>query len=280
MFAIEQAVAYLEDPSFLMRVANLVGRPADSLLERMPDRARKLVARASEAALRKALDWAIASLGDEGATPGVHSASAGALGGLGGFLGMAALPIELPATTVVMLRSIAAIARAEGADLSDPEVRLECLSVLAMGGHMPSPIDASFEGEESPLADMESSYWTARLGMAIALRSAARQLGGLTGRQLASELAAGASPMLARLIGMVASRFQVVVGEKAVAQAVPVLGAAAGAALNVAFAEHFSTVARHHFVLRRLEKQRGAAAVQAGYARALEQHRQKKLQTP
>ncbi|MBI5608609.1 MAG: EcsC family protein [Deltaproteobacteria bacterium] len=263
-----------------MRVANLLGRPADTLLDRLPGRARKVVAQASEAALRKALDWAIASLGDEGATPGVHSASAGALGGLGGFFGLAALPLELPATTVVMLRSIAAIARAEGADLSDPEVRLECLSVLAMGGQMPSPIDTTFEGEPSPLADMESSYWTARLGMAIALRSAARQLGGLTGRQLASELAAGASPMLARLIGMVAARFQVVVGEKAIAQAVPVLGAAAGAALNVAFAEHFSSVARHHFGLRRLERQRGSAAVQAAYARALERHRQKKLQTP
>ena len=56
--------------------------------------------------------------------------------------------------------------------------------------------------------------------------------------------------------------------------------AAAGAALNVAFAEHFNTVARHHFVLRRLERERGAAAVQTAYARALEQHRRKKLQTP
>ncbi len=277
---IEQAVAYLEDPSFLMRVADLLGRPADSLIERLPDRARKLVGRASEAALNRALTWAIASLGDDGATPSMHSLSAGALGGLGGLMGLAALPIELPATTVVMLRSIAAIARAEGADLRDPEVRLECLSVLALGGRLPAPIDATFEGEPSPLADMESSYWTARLGMAMALRSAARQIGTLTGRQLASELAAGASPMLTRLLGMVAARFQTVVGEKAVAQAVPVVGAAAGAAFNIAFTEHFNAVARHHFGLRRLERQAGAAEVQAAYARALQRHRQKKLQKP
>lgn len=277
---VDRAVAYLEDPSFLMRAANVLGKPAESLVQRLPDRARRAIAAASDAAMRKALEWAIASLGKDpgrAPTPGVHSASAAAMGGLGGFFGIAALPIELPLTTAVMLRSIAEIARSEGADLADPAVRLECLSVLAMGGRVPAPIDATLEGEPSPIGDMESSYWSARMGLAVALRSAAQQLGALTGRQLASELAAGATPMVTRLLGQLAARFQTVVGEKAVAQSVPVLGAAAGAALNAAFTEHFNTVAQHHFALRRLERELGEAAVREAYANALRRHRQHQL---
>jgi hypothetical protein len=40
------------------------------------------------------------------------------------------LPIELPVSTVIMLRSIADIARSEGEDLSDPR-RLPCVQVFA-----------------------------------------------------------------------------------------------------------------------------------------------------
>jgi hypothetical protein len=45
-----------------------------------------------------------------------------------------ALPIELPISTVIMLRSIGDIARAESEDLHDPETALSCLQVFALGG--------------------------------------------------------------------------------------------------------------------------------------------------
>jgi len=46
---------------------------------------------------------------------------------------MYGLPIELPVSTAIMLRSIADIARSEGEDLDDIDTKLSSMSVLALG---------------------------------------------------------------------------------------------------------------------------------------------------
>jgi hypothetical protein len=271
--AIAQAVAYLEDPSLWMRLADGIGKPAERLAARMPERAQTALAKAVDAALHKALDVAVQSLdGREAGSGRLHTAIAAAVGGAAGAAGIAGLAVELPLVTAVMLRGIAAVARQEGADLDDPAVRLECLAVLAMGGPARPAGDGHREAER-PLGSMESSYWTARLGLMMAVRAASQQAAGVTARQLLADLAAGAAPAVARLLGLVASRFQTVVGEKALAQAVPVAGALAGASLNAAFTDHFQTVARHHFGLRRLERLHGETVVRQAYADALRQRR-------
>jgi hypothetical protein len=63
----------------------------------------------------------------------LHKTLAATSGAIGGSFGLAALPIELPISTVIMLRSIGDIARAEGEDLRDPETTLSCLQVFALG---------------------------------------------------------------------------------------------------------------------------------------------------
>jgi hypothetical protein len=70
-----------------------------------------------------------------------------------------------------------------------------------------------------------------------------------------------------RLITQLSSRFGVVVSQKAAAQAVPLLGAVSGAAINLAFTEHFQTLARGHFSMRRLERVYDPVTVRALYAR-------------
>ncbi len=65
------------------------------------------------------------------------------------------------------------------------------------------------------------------------------------------------------LLARVAARWGLVLGEKFAAQAVPLLGAAAGAALNTAFLAHYRRLARAHFSIRRLERQYGHAAIHA-----------------
>ena len=92
--------------------------------------------------------------------------------------------------------------------------------------------------------------------------------------ELARDLAAGASPALVRFIAQVAARFNVVVSQKLIAQAVPGIGAVGGALVNVAFNDHFERVARHHFGLRALERQHGNEAVQAAYEAAVQRHRE------
>ena len=47
--------------------------------------------------------------------------------------------------------------------------------------------------------------------------------------------------------------------------AVPVLGAAGGAVVNTLFMDHYQTIARGHFVVRRLERQYGIDAVLSAY---------------
>jgi hypothetical protein len=49
------------------------------------------------------------------------------------------------------------------------------------------------------------------------------------------------------------------------AQALPVVGAVGGAAVNYAFIEHFQDVARGHFTVRRLERLYGKQKIRSEY---------------
>ena len=165
----------------------------------------------------------------------LHKALATASGAAGGAFGLATLPVELPVSTIIMLRSIADIARSEGEDLSDPEVALSCVQVFALGGRAGSA-DAS-----------QSGYFTVRGMLAKSVTEAARFI---AERGLIEE----GAPVLVRFMTLVASRFGVVVTQKVAAQALPVIGALGGDAVNYAFIQHFQEVARGHFTVRRLEQ--------------------------
>ena len=62
------------------------------------------------------------------------------------------------------------------------------------------------------------------------------------------------APVIVKLIAALASRFGIIVSEKAAAQAIPVIGAAGGALINTIFIDHFQNMARGHFIIRRLER--------------------------
>jgi len=79
-------------------------------------------------------------------------------------------------------------------------------------------------------------------------------------------------PLLVRFVAQVASRFGVVVTQKVAAQAIPVVGALGGAAVNYAFIEHFQDVARGHFTVRRLERTYGEELVRTEYERFAREH--------
>jgi len=49
------------------------------------------------------------------------------------------------------------------------------------------------------------------------------------------------------------------------AQAVPIVGAAGGAGINLLFLDHFQETARGHFVVRRLERRYGKERVRSAY---------------
>ena len=106
----------------------------------------------------------------------------------------------------------------------------------------------------------ESGYFAVRAALAKSVSDSARFVA-------AQGVAALPAPVVARLISQIAARFGVVVSEKVAAQAAPILGAIGGAAVNAAFADHFQTLARGHFIVRRLERQHGASVVAFEYQR-------------
>ena len=74
-------------------------------------------------------------------------------------------------------------------------------------------------------------------------------------------------PVLVKLASKIAARFGVVLSQKFAAQAIPILGAMGGAAVNLAFLQHFQQIAEGHFTVRRLERAYGSALVRAEYER-------------
>src|SRR5215469_8097753 len=113
--ALTAAIKRLEQPGFAGRMTTLAGRPAEWAARALPGPAASMVAKAAEAALTRALDIALFSLRDRRFTGGriLHSALASASGAVGGAFGLGALPVELPVSTAIMLRTIAEIAGEE-----------------------------------------------------------------------------------------------------------------------------------------------------------------------
>jgi hypothetical protein len=75
----------------------------------------------------------------------------------------------------------------------------------------------------------------------------------------------GLSTLLPGFLSAVAARFGLPVAVKISAQMAPVVGAATGAAVNLAFLAHFRTLAEAHFTVRRLERRHGPVMVRAAY---------------
>lgn len=240
----------LENPGLAARMTDLVGMPIEKGLDMLPAGLHGKIAGLTQAALSKAADAAIFTL-DEApggkSAEGWHKWGAALSGGVGGFFGIAGLAVELPVSTTLMMRSIAAIARSEGESLRDVGTRQACLMVFAMGGRADTD-DAA-----------ESGYYAVRVALAQAVSRAADY----AGAKVAADKAA--APAMARLIAIIADRFGIQVTEKVAAQAVPALGAAGGALVNTLFIDHFQDMARGHFTVRRLERKYGEDVVRATY---------------
>lgn len=252
---LRRAKAILQNPGLAVKLASYAGRPVEWAMARLPAHAGEIVTASTRAALEKALALALHTL-DRGARGPPrnwsHRITVWATGAAGGAFGLVGLPIELPVTTTVILRSIADHARSRGEDLSSPEVRVNCLLVLALGG--PS---ASDDGADA-------GYFAVRAALARAVSDATEYL---AGRLAVAQTADRAAPALVRLLGGVAARFGVAVQDKLAAQVMPVVGALGGAAINGLFIHHFQEMAWGHFTVRHLERTYGRDEVHAEYER-------------
>lgn len=228
---------------FAMKAANTLGAPVERAIDALPEKARELVQEATRRALDACLEVALSSLrkGKTGRPlDTLHKATCTVSGAIGGFFGVSGLTIELPVSTAIMLRSIADIARSKGEDLSDIDARLSCISVLAFGAR-------SSKDDNSDIG-----YFAVRAALARALPRAAERT---------------VPPALARFLTVIAERFGITVSEKVVAEAIPVMGAVGGGAINLVFIHHFQDLAHGHFTVRGLERKYGEDVVREEYER-------------
>jgi hypothetical protein len=183
----------------------------------------------AEAALARAYDVAV--LGLDSRTPArraaITRAAVIASGAASGFAGLAGFIPDATFTTLAIMREIARVARVEGEDLTGEDARRACLEVFAFRS-------------EADQDESELGYFSARLIF--------------RGRPFTL------------LLSEVASRYGIVLGEKFGAQAVPIVGAIAGASLNAAFLDHYRNLAIAHFTIRRLERLHGREVVRAAAA--------------
>ncbi len=243
-----RAKALLENPGLAAKIASVLGTPMEKAFALLPGKWTRTIHKVSEAALKKALDVAVRSIGVEhrSSHERLHKIAAAASGAAGGVFGLPALAIELPISTTIMLRSIADIAKSEGEDIQLIDTKLACLTVFALGG------------KSNRASALEADYFAVRAALAEAVGEASKFLA-------QKGLSKAGAPTLVRLISTIAARFGVVVSEKAAAQAFPVIGGAGGALVNTLFIGHFQDLARGHFIVRRLERVYGKELVMRTY---------------
>ena len=244
----------LENPSLVIRLSSAFGMPVEAVAKQLSEKGPESIVEVVTESTRKAIELAmrasVATLKDEGqvpASPKLHTAAAMTAGAVGGFFGIQALLVELPLTTGIMFRSMADIARAEGESLDDPETIMNVMQVFALGSGVSSKDDAA-----------ETSYYGARLALGKVVTEALRYVS-------KHGIGNAGAPALVSLITAIASRFGVVVTQKAVAQTIPVIGAVGGGMVNTVFISHFQDMARGHFSIRRLERKYSVDEVRDAY---------------
>jgi len=249
---LKYAKSILEEPGLPAKIVNTFGVPIEKGFEYLPDKWEEKINYLSESALRSSLHIAIHTLNaDETlmkkkSSDTFHKLCVAASGSVGGAFGLSTLALELPVTTTLMLRSIADIASSEGEHLESIEARLACLEVFALGGNK-STDDCT-----------ETGYYVVRAALSNAVLNASSYIA-------QSNIIDDAAPILLKLLANIASRFGVVVSEKMAATALPIIGAAGGALINILFLDHFQDMARGHFIVRRLERIYGKDIVKKTY---------------
>ena len=218
----------------LMKAVNFVGGQVEDGLKLLPKSTRGKVEDVAKMALRQSYEVASKSrngVGQNFDSDGLHRAMGALSGAVGGLGGLATAMAELPVATTVIFRAVQGVAVQHGEDPLTDETRMACLAVFGSGG--PGKADDG----------IDTSFIGARLSISGAAVNG--------------------------LINKVAPRFATVLSQKLASQAVPILGAAAGASTNYAFVDYYVSMAHVHFALRKLGRVHGEDVVTEEFHRVL-----------
>jgi len=226
----------LSNNSFAINAINVVGKPIDDVINKLPDKYQDKINNAVSISLKKAItivNMTVPRKKNFLSSGGLNKAACIISGGVGGFFGVSGLPLELPVSTGIMLRAIINIAWENGIDVSTPQGKLDCMEVLAFGGG-------------SNINHTDNSYYYIRTILSTAFEESSKYI---TSRGFIEE---GAPPIV-KLMAQIASRFGITVTDKIALEAIPFIGAVMGASINLIFINHFIRMAEGHFTVKRLE---------------------------
>lgn len=214
----------------LITLLNRIGGTLEDRMNLLPAGLRRQVDAVTLVSLERA--FAAARLGRHAPDIGPAGAPlmAALAGAAGGAGGLATAVAELPVTVTLILHTIRSVAEAEGFDPDDDHIRAEILRVFASG---------------SPMGG-DDGVNTAFIGARLTLSGAA----------------------LNQMVARFAPKIAAALSQKLAAQAVPVLGAISGAALNTAFLRHYRELARIRFRLLRLAQTHDPERVLRRFAEA------------
>lgn len=219
----------------LMTAITFVGGQVDDTLKLLPQGAKTQIDDAARKALQRSYDIAATTrsgiAGKAVTSDRGHKVLATISGALGGVGGLPTALAELPIATTMIFRAVQGVAAQYGEDPTSPETRLQCLAVFGAGGP----------------GDADDSVDTAFVGARLAITGAA----------------------VNGLISKIAPRFAAILTQKLATQAVPVLGAAAGAGTNYAFTDYYVEMAHVHFGLRKLAQAHEKDIVEDAFHTAL-----------
>lgn len=208
----------------LMKLIGAIGSQMENGLRVIPGPIRTRIDDIARAALLQSYHLAAQSR-SQGAlnralrSDRAHQLAATMSGALGGAGGLATAAAEIPIATTMIFRAVQSVAETYGEDPNSDETRIEVLRVFGTGA----------PGEDDD--ELDTAFLGARLS--------------LTG------------PAIHAMIGKIAPRFATVLSQKLATQAVPLLGAAAGAGTNYAFLRYYTEIAHVHFGLRALARTYG-----------------------
>lgn len=222
----------------IIRAMNAIGGKVELRIKALPPAAHRVLEQGTGQMLHQ-IYRASGYIGSHPALPETgawgHRFAALAGGALGGFGGVSTSLVEMPATVGVFFAAMQKSAGAHGFDPTDEEIRRDCIAIFGAGGPQRADdgVDTSF------------------IGSRMALNGAS----------------------LRGLIQRVAPSLALVLGRKLASQAVPVLGAAAGAAVNMAYLNFYTETAEVRFALKALARRHGAEAVDEAFRHALTRRR-------
>lgn len=252
---LSKAKSDMENIGLIMHGLNAVGGTIEKGVKMIPAKQQKWLAEKTNSILMSLVSSNLKTIskGKVNTSPlnKTYKATVFASGVGFGFLGAFGFAADLAISTIFMLRSIMDIARSKGEDLTDIETQLSCISVLGLGG----------KSEKDD--DLETSYYASRIALKSAVKGASTYVAKNGSAEIIEKLLV--SSAFIRFVAKVATRFNVQVTEKFIAESIPVIGAVGGGSINLIFMDHFQDMAEAHFTVRQLERKYGEEVIQAEY---------------